>query len=127
MTKAKKNFAEGVNLFLEAASAKLPIECVVVREDKVDDFFPLVSKALDDEFYSNTKIYTFSSGCFEKISTEKSTQGLIVIIKSLDFFKSCTKIIEEAFYKEEAKKYEQELNKITKLQDSLIVLNKIFQ
>ena len=97
-------FTEGVKLFLEAASAKLPIECVVVREDKVNDFFPLISEKLEGEIYANTKIYTFSSGCFEKISTEKSPQGLIVIIKSLDFFKSCTKIIEEAFNKEEAKK-----------------------
>ena len=33
--------------------------------------------------------------------------------------------IDDFNYKEEAKKYEEELSKITKLQDSLIVLNKI--
>ena len=97
-------FAEGVKLFLEAASAHLPIDSVVVREDKKDEFFPLISNALGDEKYDKTKVYTFSCSCFEKISTEKSPQGLIVIIKSLDFFKSCTKIIEEAFCKEDAKK-----------------------
>ena len=33
--------------------------------------------------------------------------------------------IDDFNYKEEAKKYEEELNEITKLQDSLLVLNKI--
>ena len=33
--------------------------------------------------------------------------------------------IDDFNYKEEAKKYEEELSEITKLQDSLIVLNKI--
>jgi TrmH family RNA methyltransferase len=56
-----------------------------------------------DEKYDNVKIYTLSSGCFEKISTEKSPQGIIVIIKYLDFFKSCNKIIEENFSSDDGK------------------------
>ncbi len=97
-------FAEGVKLFYEAVSASLPIESVLVREDKADTFFPFIQSELNDKIYAETKVFTLTEGCFEKISTEKSPQGIIVIIKSLDFFKSCNKIIEETFIKEEVKK-----------------------
>ena len=95
--------AEGVKLFIEATKARLPIESVLVEESKADIIFPILEKELSNEIYDKTVIYTLSEGCFEKISTEKAPQGVIVIIKHLDFFKSCTKIIEESFLKENKK------------------------
>ena len=95
--------AEGVKLFCEAVNSSLPIECVFVREDKTSEFFPLIERIMTGEKYDNAKIYTLSSGCFEKISTEKSPQGIIVIIKYLDFFKSCNKILEENFSSDDGK------------------------
>ncbi len=95
--------AEGVKLFIEAAKARLPIESVLVEESKADIVFPILEKELSNEIYDETVIYTLSESCFEKISTEKAPQGVIVIIKHLDFFKSCTKIIEESFLNENKK------------------------
>ena len=96
--------AEGIKLFSEAANSRLPIESVFVKEDRVDVIFPILETALNDKNYNNVKIYTVSESCFEKISTEKSPQGIIVVIKHLDFFKSCNKIIEESFSNEVTKK-----------------------
>ena len=96
--------AEGIKLFCEAARANLPIESVLVCEDKKDVIYPIIEEYLDKDIYSRTKVYTLADTCFEKVSTEKSPQGVIVIIKSLDFFKSCNKIIEETFINKEDKK-----------------------
>lgn len=93
--------AEGIKLFVEAVKSDLPIECVLVNEDKKDVIYPILEKELSGEKYSETKVYTLADNCFEKITTEKSPQGVIVIIKYLDFFKSCNKIIEETIIKEE--------------------------
>ena len=95
--------AEGIKLFREAVRSDLPIECVLVNEDKKDVIYPIIQEELQGERYSLTKIYTLSDSCFEKITTEKSPQGVIVIIKYLDFFKSCNKIIEENIINKEKK------------------------
>ena len=89
--------AEGVKLFCEAADAGLPIDSVLVEEDKFEALLPILKNELSAKKYEKTVVYSLSKSCFEKISTEKSPQGVIVIIKHLDFFKRCTKIIEETF------------------------------
>ena len=95
--------AEGVKLFSEAAGAGLPIDSVLVDEEKIDSLLPLLKNELSAKIYEKTVIYLLSKSCFEKISTEKSPQGVIVIIKYLDFFKRCTKIIEEEFLNRDKK------------------------
>ena len=89
--------AEGVKLFSEAVNAGLPIDSVLIDEDKYASLLPILKNELSAKKYEKTVIYLLSKSCFEKISTEKSPQGVIVIIKHLDFFKRCTKIIEETF------------------------------
>lgn len=88
-------FAEGEKLFLEAADACLPISCVLICEERRERIFPLVEKALKGEEYANVRVFFLSLSAFEKISTEKSPQGIITIIKYLDFFKKCIKINKE--------------------------------
>ena len=95
--------AEGLKLFLEAVKASLPIESVLIMDTKAESILPTVEKELSKKQYENVRVYLLSSGCFEKISTEKSPQGVIVIIKYLDFFKRCTKIIEESFFEDDKK------------------------
>ena len=95
--------SEGVKLFSEAAKADLPIESVLVMESKSDLVLPVIEKELSKKQYENVPVYILSDNCFEKISTEKSPQGVIVIIKYLDFFKRCTKIIEESFSNDDKK------------------------
>ena len=95
--------AEGVKLFCEAADAGLPIDSVLVEEDKFEALLPILKNELSAKKYEKTVVYSLSKSCFEKISTEKAPQGVIVIIKHLDFFKRCTKIIEETFLDEDKK------------------------
>ena len=95
--------AEGIKLFQEAVRSKLPIESIFVNDEKKSVIYSIIEKELANEKYSSTKIYTLSDSCFEKITTEKSPQGIIVVIKYLDFFKSCNKIIEKAIFEEHKK------------------------
>ena len=90
--------AEGIKLTLEAASASLPITHCFISEDKVDAYLPLVKQALASDIYEKTQIIVVSKSVFEKISTEKSPQGVISVVKHLDFFTNMTIIYKEEFF-----------------------------
>ncbi len=90
--------AEGIKLTLEATSADLPITHCFISEDKAELYLPLVSKALDKAIYEKTQIIIVSKGVFEKISTEKAPQGVISVVKHLDFFTNMTIIYKEEFF-----------------------------
>ena len=49
-------------------------------------------------------VYLLSSSAFEKISTEKAPQGIISVIKSLDFFYNIDIIYNEEFFLDENEK-----------------------
>ena len=86
---------EGEKLTYEAFEKKLPITHVLVREDKA----PLICeklRLLESESSAKTTVLTLSAEAFDKISTENAPQGVISILKRLDFF--CQKDI---IYKEE--------------------------
>ena len=70
----------------EAASCKLPVSHVFVCESKKEQILPRVLGAFSDKMYEQTKLIVLSHEAFEKISTEKSPQGVISVIKYLDFF-----------------------------------------
>ena len=57
-----------------------------------------ISKFLDDKFFCDTKVVVLSEGAFEKISTETSPQGIICVIKYLDFFNNIDIIYKEEFF-----------------------------
>lgn len=86
---------EGEKLVREAADAGLPVVSVIVSEGKSAEILPWVKEAYSDLRYENTELRTVSDPCFLKISTEKSPQGVIAIIKHLDFFKRLTIIYDE--------------------------------
>ncbi|MBR2343829.1 MAG: RNA methyltransferase [Clostridia bacterium] len=90
--------AEGLKLTLEAAGASLPVVELVVCESRRDELMPMLLSAFSSAEYENTRVYFVSSGVFEKISTEKAPQGVICVIKHLDFFKKMDIIYKEDFF-----------------------------
>lgn len=90
--------AEGEKLSFEAMEAKLPITHVYILESKIEKLLPRVTKMLDFDVFSDTEVILVSDSVFEKISTEKAPQGIICVIKYLDFFRTMDIIYKEDFF-----------------------------
>ena len=90
--------AEGVKLTKEALEAGLPVDYLIVSENKRTSVLSAVSEFAEAEKYEKTKFVTVSEGVFEKISTEKAPQGVISVIKHLDFFRDLEIIYKEEFF-----------------------------
>ncbi len=90
--KHKSFLAEGFKLFEEAVSSRLPITHVLIAESKKEIYLAPAQAMLKQENMENIGIFLLSDACFEKISTEKAPQGIIAVIKHLDFFERCIKI-----------------------------------
>lgn len=85
---AERSFiAEGEKLCFEAASSRLPVTHVFVSESKREALFARITDAYRDKMYESTRFICLSESAFEKISTEKAPQGVIIVIKYLDFFR----------------------------------------
>ncbi len=83
--------AEGVKLVKEALAASLPVTHIFVCEGKeqlLDEIAPFLRN-------DAPSVFLLSSACFEKISTEKAPQGMIAVVKYLDFFTKNAKINKE--------------------------------
>ncbi len=96
--------AEGVKLTAEAFDAGLPVEYCIVNEEKKDAVISAFSDYFEDEKYAECRVITVSNGVFEKISTEKAPQGIISVIKHLDFFREMDIIYKEEFFLEEGER-----------------------
>lgn len=81
--------AEGIKLTLEAISAGMIPETVFLLEGKGEQYLPMLSPLLEN---TDSHVFLVSEPCFEKISTEKAPEGVISLIKHLDFYKKCIKI-----------------------------------
>ena len=90
--------AEGEKLTFEAAEAGLPITHVFVSDKRFDSLSNRISDAFSSGAYADTEIITVTEEVFEKISTEKAPQGIISVIKHLDFFKELDIIYKEDFF-----------------------------
>ena len=96
--------AEGEKLTFEAAEAGLPITHVFVSNKRYVALSDKISTAFSSELYTDTEIITVTEEVFEKISTEKAPQGIISVIKHLDFFKELDIIYKEDFFFEGRRK-----------------------
>lgn len=69
---------EGIKLFYEAVDSDTPIEYIIATESCVD----IINNKLPG---TNIKVYVVPDTCFEKVSSEKSPQGIVCIssVKSL--------------------------------------------
>ncbi len=90
--------AEGAKLTFEAAGAKLPVTHVFLAESKKDTYFERVISVFADDKYKNCELFVISDDAFSKISTEKAPQGIISVIKHLDFFRELDIIYKEEFF-----------------------------
>ena len=86
---------EGEKMFDECVANRLPIAYVFVAESAKERFLSRVDAALADFAGDSPMVLVLADHVFEKISTEKSPQGIVTVVKHLDFFKKCTKIIRE--------------------------------
>lgn len=89
---------EGEKLTLEALEYGLPVTHIIITEEEKEKFKKRLVNIPTDEKYKNLEIKTVSDGVFEKISSEKSPQGVISIIKYLDFFRKVDIIYKEEFF-----------------------------
>ena len=90
--------AEGVKLTKEAFEAGLPIDYCILSEGKKDYILSSLFDVCNNEKYQKCKFVTVSESVFEKISTEKAPQGVISVIKHLDFFRDMDIIYKEEFF-----------------------------
>ena len=90
--------AEGEKLTYEAIEADLAIHSIFVSENKKDKIIGKLDNILVGNRYEQTPVYVLSDNVFEKISTEKAPQGVISVIKSLDFFYNIDIIYNEEFF-----------------------------
>lgn len=90
--KHKSFLAEGFKLFEEAVSSALPLTHLFIAESKKEVYLSAAEDMLKRQNMENIGIFVLSDACFEKISTEKAPQGIIAVIKHLDFFERCIKI-----------------------------------
>ena len=94
---------EGEKLFAEAIYSGLDIEYVVISESFSKEAKEKIYELLRAERYKETEVLTLSDGVLEKISTEKSPQGIITVAKTIDFSKKYNKIYNnEKFLREES-------------------------
>ena len=98
---ARAFMLEGIKLTLESADKCLPVSHIFVSEDKKDRYISEILAAFSSEIYRDTEVVILSEGAFSKISTEKSPQGVISVIKYLDFFRQLDIIYKEDFLKME--------------------------
>ena len=89
---------EGEKLTYEALDFGLSVSHVFVCESKWDKNRERLSRYENDEKYQDTAIICLSDGVFEKISSEKSPQGIISVLKYLDFFNNIDIIYKEEFF-----------------------------
>ena len=94
----KSFIIEGEKLAFEALEAGLPVTHIIVDSEKVDHLMNRIKSFADDEKFANTIVVQLSESAFSKISGEKSPQGIILIIKYLDFFSKLDIIYKEEFF-----------------------------
>ena len=95
---ARSFIVEGKKLVFEALENFLPVTHIFVAESKKTTYFPEIMRFFKEKFYDGTKISVLSDSAFEKISTEKAPQGIISVIKYLDFFQELDIIYKEDFF-----------------------------
>ena len=95
---AQSFIAEGEKLTLEALRRGLPVTHIFIVEGKEKRLLELLKPFNNDEKYLDCQVILLSEGAFSKISTEKAPQGIISVIKYLDFFKNMDIIYKEDFF-----------------------------
>jgi len=75
---------DGVKLFCEAVSLGLSLDSVILSDRANTACAEAVEKALNEGKIEENIIYTVSESVFEKLSEEKSPEGIVTIARNLD-------------------------------------------
>ena len=97
-TASRSFIAEGRKLSEEALSRGLPVTHIFILEEKLSELSAMLDKYKDREKFNDTEIIVVSEEVFNKISTEKSPEGIITVIKYLDFLNITDIIYKEEFF-----------------------------
>ena len=89
--------AEGEKLTYEAIEASLPIVRIFVCESKSEKILEKLKLFSERGLAPEAAVQVLEDGVFEKISTENAPQGVISVIKHLDFFRQLDIIYKEEF------------------------------
>jgi TrmH family RNA methyltransferase len=89
---------EGEKLTYEAMAGGLVPTHIFVTESKWDKNKERLAIYDSDEKFATTAVICVSDGVFQKISSEKSPQGIISVLKYLDFFNNIDIIYKEEFF-----------------------------
>ena len=103
-TRERAFLAEGEKLTLEAINHRLPILYIFISESAAQKNIPFLQPALSAESFADTEVIITSDSAFDKISTEKAPEGIITVIKYLDFFKNMDIIYKEEFFLSESER-----------------------
>ena len=90
--------AEGEKLTFEALKSGLQVTHIFVLENRMSEIFEKLQAFSSDERLDSCEVVPLSWGAFSKISTEKAPQGIISVIKYLDFFANMDIIYKEDFF-----------------------------
>lgn len=91
--------AEGEKLTKEALESGLDITHIFISESKSEYFLNLICGFLEKKEHAECRVSVIPEWLLEKISTENSPQGIISVIKHLDFFRRMDIIYKEEFLK----------------------------
>ena len=91
--------AEGEKLTYEALEANLPVLKILVSEGKSEKILAKLEALHKRGLGADCDVTVLADGVFEKISTENAPQGVISVIKHLDFFRQIDIIYKEEFSK----------------------------
>ena len=92
--------AEGEKLTYEAIEANLPIVKIFVAKSKCARILPKLKEYSANKKDTAFDVQVLEDSVFEKISTENAPQGVISVIKHLDFFRQMDIIYKEEFSKQ---------------------------
>ena len=86
--------ADGEKLFREATKPEniRKIDRIYLSASAKDRYLPLVTESLGRAFADSERTVVFSDAAFRKITSENSPQGVITVLKSIDFSKKYIKI-----------------------------------
>jgi TrmH family RNA methyltransferase len=101
---ARSFIAEGEKLTIEALRRGLPVTHIFVMEGKEERIIDLLEPFKNEKSYADCQVMCLSESAFLKISTEKAPQGIITVIKYLDFFNYIDIIYKEEFFLHENEK-----------------------
>lgn len=83
---------DGIKLFEEAVKSGAKIDTVYISSEKEEQYLPFITSALQGELYATTRVIRLETSLFERISREKSPQGVITLVKYLDKIQNIIKI-----------------------------------